>query len=562
MKRIICSSTLIALAIWLVSCEEDPLIPDPVKDIPTVSITDTLTTAEGVQFVRTPDEHFANLSDWPYPYQYVEINGLRQAYAEAGPADGEVVLLLHGQPSWSYLYRKMIPILADAGYRVIAMDHLGFGRSDKPIDIDAYSYLGHYNRIVRFIELLNLRDINLFAQDWGAVIGLRIVGLNSDWFKRVTIGNGFFPNLPAGTTVYPPVENPDSTEDIPSIFTRYTPQQVPYFDNCERLIEEFDFAEWMVYAMKARSFKASEVLEAWTWFDLSPEVEAAYDAPFPNRTYMAGARMFPSLLNEVPGLTQEAWIGLATFQKPFLTIWGANDPLDLGNCELQQSLIDNIPGASGQPHHRFPDASHYLQSDQGEEIARRLLEFFTLDSRNELQVGYEILNTLSANETLAWRTFDITEEEFNTLELPDGWSNSQIRELNFDKGVFKRSPGATMDGPLFEQELFGYLWEHVATITERGINLDDQGLLTANIVDKYHELTYSGNRPVRLIISPEGERYVLATRDLNRIQEEATIPSTWQVKDTLIQEDWVIQLPNPTYNIRADNQDSFQGPIK
>ncbi len=548
---------VIAITFLVAACQEDEVS----SELPPEASIDTLITMDGVQFVRTPDTQFENLPDWPYPYQYVEIDGLRQAYAEAGPRDGEVILLLHGEPSWSYLYRKMMPVLAEAGYRVIAMDHLGFGRSDKPLDIDDYTYLGHYDRIERFIERLNLRDIHFFGQDWGAVIGLRVVGLHPDWFKTVTIGNGYLPNVPAGQQIYPPVENPEVMEDIPSIFTQYTPQQVPFYDNCVRLIEVFDFPEWMVYTMKSSNFRASEVLEGWTWFELPPEVKAVYDAPFPNRTYMAGARKFPSILNEVPGLTQEAWIGLASFQKPFLTIWGANDPLDLGECPLQQALIDNIPGAAGLPHHRYPEASHYLQEDQGADIARRMLELFELDQQAGARLGFEIRNAISADEIIVWRAIDITEEAFNALELPEGWDKNQVRELNFDEGVFNRSPGASMDGPLVKEELFGFEWEHVATIQETGIALDSTGLLTANIIDKYHEITFLANRTVGLIISPEGERYVLTTRAPGRSQEEATIPATWQKKDTLIQANWVIQLPRPTTNIRTDNQDSYQGPL-
>jgi haloalkane dehalogenase len=362
---------LFVFAFFAASCEKEEVnTGEPVSTI------DTLETANGIKYVRTPEARFDNLPDWPYPYKYVEIDGLRQAYVEAGPSNGEVVLLLHGQPSWSYLYRKMIPILADSGYRVIAMDHLGFGRSDKPVEITSYSYLGHYDRLTRFIGALDLQDINLFGQDWGAVIGLRVVGMNPGWFNSVVLGNGFLPNVPAGQTIYPTVQDPDSIEDIPSIFTKYSPQQVPFFDNCVRLNEDFDFAEWMVYTMKARDFTASEVLEGWTWFDLPTEVEKAYDAPFPSREYMAGARVFPSLLNETPGVTLEAWMGLVSFQKPFLTIWGGNDPLDLGDCPLQQALIDNIPGASGKPHYRFPDASHFLQDDQGEAIAMKMIDFY------------------------------------------------------------------------------------------------------------------------------------------------------------------------------------------
>jgi pimeloyl-ACP methyl ester carboxylesterase len=408
--------------------------------------------------------------------------------------------------------------------------------------------------------MLDLSDINLFAQDWGAVIGLRIVGLNPDLFKTVTIGNGFFPNLPAGTTIYPPVENPNEIEDIPSIFTRYTPQQVPYYDNCVRLNEEFDFTEWMFYAMKASSFQASEVLEGWTWFDLSPEVEAAYDAPFPGREYMAGARMFPSLLNEVPGLTQDAWMGLARFQRPFLTIWGANDPLDLGECQLQQALIDNIPGAANQPHHRFPDASHYLQDDQGQEIAHRLIEFYKSSTAN---IGFEILQMVSSDEIITWKNIsEMSVEEFEAIDLPFGWFKNQPREGEADSGVFARSPGTSVDGEFTDQEHFGYLWRHVATIRETNIELDEQGLLSGNRIDKYHELTFNAGRTLNILISPEDDRYVRVSRDYGRSSDDPTIPGSWNLVEEVITEDLVIQLPNPTLNIRTDNEDSFQGPIQ
>jgi len=355
-------------------------MPIPLDD----GSAEVMTTASGVQFVRTPDDAFTNLPDWPYEAKYVEIDGLRQAYAEDGPADGPVVLLLHGQPSWSYLYRKMIPVLADGGYRVIAMDHLGMGRSDKPIEIDSFSYLGHCDRLERFIEALELRDINLFVQDWGSLIGLRVAGLNPEWFARIAVGDGALPEFEEEGPVFPPVENPDELRNIPSPFALLPAQQVPFYDGCERLfsppgageIEGNFFGDWIVYAMTARSFRPSEAVEAMTWFDLPTAEEAAYDAPFPSRIYMTGPRVFPSLVNEVPGTTEQAWEGLRAFERPFLTIWASNDPGNLGSCEAQQIFIDEIPGAAGQPHDRLPEASHFLQDDQGEEIARRLVEFF------------------------------------------------------------------------------------------------------------------------------------------------------------------------------------------
>ena len=339
---------------------------------------EVLTTADGVDFVRTPDSCFEELPDWPYEPQYVEIDGLRQAYVDEGPADGEVVLLLHGQPSWSYLYRDMIPVLTDAGYRVIAMDHLGMGRSDKPTDIERYSYRDHVDRLDGFITELGLTDINLFVQDWGSLIGLNVAGTDPDRFATIAVGNGTLPVVPEGIQPFPPVENPDELADLPSLFTAIPAQQVPFYDGCEPIAGPDDgyFGDWMTYAMTAESFQPSEVVEALTWNDLPPEEEAAYDAPFPSRIYMAGTRTFPSLINDLPGETADAWEGLMSYQQPFLTLWGANDPGQLGSCETQQRLIDSVPGAQGQPHDRLPEASHFLQTDQGTEIAERLVDWY------------------------------------------------------------------------------------------------------------------------------------------------------------------------------------------
>jgi haloalkane dehalogenase len=216
MKVNLFSLFVFGLAFFVASCDkEDDVIPNDPDDPILEEGIDTLITSNGVQFVRTPDVYFQNLLDWPYDYQYVEIDGLRQAYAEAGPSNGEVVLLLHGQPSWSYLYRKMIPVLADAGYRVIAMDHLGMGRSDKPIDINDYSYVGHADRLEQFIQTLGLSDINLFVQDWGSLIGLRVAGLNPDWFATISVGNGDLFIIPDGFEPFPPVENPNEIANIP-----------------------------------------------------------------------------------------------------------------------------------------------------------------------------------------------------------------------------------------------------------------------------------------------------------------------------------------------------------
>ena len=166
---------------------------------------------------------------------------------------------------------------------------------------------------------------------------------------------------------------------------------MPFYDGCELLIPREDnsyFGEWIIYAMTAASFHPAEVLEASTWFDMPADEEAAYDAPFPSRIYMAGPRTFPSLVNEVPGTAEEAWAGLTSSDRPFLTIWASNDPGNLGSCEVQQQLVDSIPGAAGQPHDRLAEASHFLQDDQGTEIATRLVDWYTtLDDAGDVERG-------------------------------------------------------------------------------------------------------------------------------------------------------------------------------
>jgi len=374
--------TLLILSATAVSCSDGDDGTAPECDSEPV----IRTTSDGVQFVRTPDSCFENLPDFPYEAKYVEIDGLHQGYVDEGPAGADPILLLHGQPTSSYLYRKMIPVLVDAGHRVIAMDHIGFGRSDKPIDIDYYSYLGHVDRLERFIGALNLEHITMFCQDWGSLIGLHVAGEHPEWFDRIVVGDGALPVFPAGTQPFPAVENPDELNtEIVAPFALIPPQQPPFYgEDGTRLIpgDPFEtFGVWIEYALTAASFHPAEVVEAMTWFDLPAAEEAAYDAPFPSRVYMAGARTFPSLVNDLPGVTQDAWTGLTVYEKPFLTIWASNDPGNLGSQEAQDILIDSVPGAAGQPHTRLPEASHFLQDDQGAEIARLMVEFIAANPR-------------------------------------------------------------------------------------------------------------------------------------------------------------------------------------
>ena len=340
-----------------------------------------LTTNEGVEYVRTPDVRFENLPDWDYEPQYLEVDGLRQGYIDVGPADADPILLLHGQPSWSYLYRFMIPTLVENGHRVIAMDHLGMGRSDKPIGIEYYSFENHVSRLEIFIQELELDNLTVFAQDWGSVLGLYLAGTNLDIFDRMVIGNG---GLPIVEQPYPlPEDIEASNAEFDQLLSFIPPNQPPFYDEDGNSLlplpgdgsADGGFGQWIAYALYFEDFQPSKMVEALTYGALTPEERAAYDTPFPTRLTMAAPRSFPSLLNTMVGVTEPALEGLRRYNKPFLTIFGGNEPGLTGETDAQQFMIDNIPGASGQPHHRFPDASHFLQDDKGAEIAEMIDRF-------------------------------------------------------------------------------------------------------------------------------------------------------------------------------------------
>jgi haloalkane dehalogenase len=337
-------------------------VPDE-RDVP-IHVTE-----DGLEFVRTPDERFEGLPGYPFEPHYVMIDGLRIHYVDEGPPDGEVVLMLHGQPSWSYLYRKMIPIIADAGHRAIAVDFIGMGRSDKPVDLSVHSYAQHIEWTTRFMEELDLQEVTLFCQDWGGLIGLRIVGEHPERFARVVAANTRLPIIPRGLN---PFRVPDPVEidcNLKDPFTEVFGKQ--YSSRPQQ------FQAWINYALTAPKLTPSEIVELATVNELTPEEAAAYNAPYPSLIYKAAIRTFPSMIAAVEDENAPAWATLGEFEKPFLSLCGKRDP-NMGSEAVQNELINHIPGAEGQPHDRL-DAAHFIQEDIGEILAERVNEFIAMN---------------------------------------------------------------------------------------------------------------------------------------------------------------------------------------
>jgi haloalkane dehalogenase len=290
-----------------------------------------------MQALRTPDSRFIDLPGYDFEPNYLAIDGLRMHYVDAGPKDGAVILLLHGEPSWSYLYRHMIPPLRDAGLRVIAPDLIGFGKSDKPANKRDYSYAGHVAWMEQFIAALGLEDITLFCQDWGSLIGLRVAAQNQQRFARIALGNG---GLPTGD------------QEMPAAFKI-----------------------WQNFARFSPWFPIGKIIQQGTVTELSDAEVAAYDAPFPSTKFKAGARAFPLLVPSTPhdpatAANQAAWEVFRTWQKPFLTCFSNRDPITRGGEKIWQ---DTVPGAKQCEHTKIRNAGHFLQEDKGAELAEILI---------------------------------------------------------------------------------------------------------------------------------------------------------------------------------------------
>lgn len=291
------------------------------------------------EIIRTPENRFENLEDYDFQSNYIDVEeGLRLHYLDEGNKNQPTVLLLHGEPSWSYLYRKMIPILSNK-FRVIAPDLIGFGKSDKFVSKQNYSYQKHVDWISAFIKRLDLKNIIIFCQDWGGLIGLRLITEMVDRFDMVIASNTA---LPTGK-----VPMPES------------------------------FMKWREYSQHSSGFDIGKVIDMGTVQPLSERAYEAYNAPFPSEDYKAGARIFPTLVpieqddpESIKNL--KAWEKLKSWGKPFLTIFGNQDNIMLGAEKVFQKIV---PGAKKQ-NHKILNAGHFIQEEKGEQLAEMIIEFY------------------------------------------------------------------------------------------------------------------------------------------------------------------------------------------
>jgi len=297
-----------------------------------------------LEFLRTPDERFANLSDFDFDPNYVELDDteggrLRMHFLDEGPSDAAPVLVMHGEPTWCYLYRHMIPIYAAAGHRVLAPDLIGFGRSDKPTERSDYTYQRHVDWMTEWLRQVDLMGITLVCQDWGGLIGLRLVASMPERFARVVVAN----------TALPTGDKPMGAA----------------------------FHSWRDFSQSVPNFNAGRIVYGGTTSKITASEVAAYNAPFPDASFQAGARQFPMLVPDTPdnpasAPNRAAWETLRSMDIPFLTVFGADDKIMAGvDREFQKS----IPGAAGQNHAILPNAGHFLQEDVGKELAQVTLEF-------------------------------------------------------------------------------------------------------------------------------------------------------------------------------------------
>lgn len=314
-------------------------------------------------FVRTPDAAFEGIPDYPFEPHYLEVNGLRIHYVDEGSGD-KTIFLFHGQPSWSYLYRHMIPVLVDAGYRVVAPDLVGFGKSDKPTDQSAHTYAAHVAWMTGFVRELGITDAAAFMQDWGGLIGLRVLANEPGWLSRLVVANTAL----AGATGIKRILMPLGIKMVSATSGK------PTVDDFGKSLS---FRHWIGYFRRSETLEIGKLMQFLTVKDLTAAEMAAYDAPFPDETYYAGPRQMPQNVADQLAENHAAWTDvLEHWELPVLTLFSDKDPF-LADRGFDKEFQERFPGARNQPHATTTNASHFLQEDKTNELATNITNWLT-----------------------------------------------------------------------------------------------------------------------------------------------------------------------------------------
>lgn len=313
------------------------------------------------QILRTPESAFTNLQDYPYLANYMDIDGIRMHYIDEGKDNKKTIFLLHGQPSWSYLYRHMIPLFVKAGYRVIAPDLIGFGKSDKPVSSDIHSYDNHVKWMTHFVRQLGIKNAAAFMQDWGGMIGLRTLAQEPNWLDRLVLSNTALAEM----TGLEKFMVPKVLKLMAAMAGKPT---------VHKLAHNINYGNWAGYFRHADQLEIGQILQMLTTRQLSDAEMQAYDAPFPTSDYYAAPRKMPEIVASELERVNLDWGRLKQWSKPVLTLFSDKDPF-LADQGYDQKFQANFSGAQGQPHFTIENASHFLQEDQSQQLAEKVIRW-------------------------------------------------------------------------------------------------------------------------------------------------------------------------------------------
>lgn len=313
------------------------------------------------QILRTPESAFTNLQDYPYSANYMDIDGMRMHYIDEGKDNEKTIFLLHGQPSWSYLYRHMVPLFVEAGYRVVAPDLIGFGKSDKPVSSEAHSYGNHVRWMTSFVRQLGIKNASAFMQDWGGMIGLRVLAQEPEWLERLVVSNTALAEM-SGLEKFM----------VPKVLKLMA--ALAGKPSVEKFANNINYGNWAGYFRHADQLEIGQILQTLTTRQLSRSEMLAYDAPFPTADYFAGPRKMPEIVASELDQVNADWKKLKQWHKPVLTLFSDKDPF-LADQGYDKKFQANFSGAKGQPHITIENASHFLQEDQSQQLAENVISW-------------------------------------------------------------------------------------------------------------------------------------------------------------------------------------------